>query len=179
MAYTPEDLIRQGYQARRDGHLAKAKEIFSESVGLCRGANGQQWLASSLAGLGQIERDLKNTAAALQHYREAVEIYRQGVLPLQLAHTIRHLADILRGNGALESARPLYEEALSIYRNDPETPRLDLANAIRGFALLRGTAGEVEEAKILWQEARALYESANVPAGVQESEAQIARLTAR
>ena len=179
MAYTPEDLIRQGYQSRREGRLTEAREIFSESVGLCRGADDQQWLASSLVGLGQIERDLRNTEVALRHYREAVEIYRRGNHPLRLAHTIRHLADILRRDEVFESARPLYEEALNIYRNDPETPALDLANTIRGFALLRGAAGEGEEAKILWQEARALYESVDVQAGVQESEAHIARLTAR
>jgi len=108
-----------------------------------------------------------------------VEIYRRCTDPLRLAHTVRHLADILRGDGALDSARPLYEEALNIYRSDPATPPLDLANAIRGFALLRGTAGEMEEARLLWLEARALYESVNVLAGVQESEAQISRLTAK
>jgi tetratricopeptide (TPR) repeat protein len=178
MTPTPDELIRSGYQARREGRLADARAVFSESVDLCRAGRDQRLLANSLVGLGQIERDLKNTAAALQHYRDAVEIYRRAGHPLRLAHTIRHLADILRGDGVLDLAKPLYEEALSIYRSDPETPPLDLANAIRGFALLRGAAGEAEEAKILWQEARALYESASVRAGVQESEAQIARLTA-
>jgi len=130
-----------GYQARRDGRLTEAWEIFSESVALCRGADDQQLLASSLVGLGQIERDLGKSEAATQHYREAVDLYRCGDDRLRLAHTIRHLADILRGYGDIEPARSLYEEALSIYRNDPDTPPLDLANAIRGFALLRGVAG--------------------------------------
>jgi tetratricopeptide (TPR) repeat protein len=179
MPATPDELIRSGYQARREGRLTDARAVFSESVRLSRAKPDQQWLASSLAGLGQIERDLKNTESALQHYREAVEIYRRGANPLPLAHAVRHLADILRGDGALESARPLYEEALSIYRNDPETPPLDLANAIRGFALLRGTAGEAKEARILWQEARALYESVGVQAGVQESDARISHLTTK
>ena len=124
-------------------------------------------------------RDLKNTQAALEHYREAVEIYRENdAEPLRLAHTIRHLADILRGDGSIERARPLYEEALRIYRDRADTTPLDLANTIRGFALLRAAAGEREEAKLLWQEARQLYASINVEAGVEESERQIARLTA-
>ena len=151
--------------------------MFLESVGLCRGTGDQSFLASSLIGLGQIERDLKNTVAALQHYREAVDIYRRGAHPLRLAHTIRHLADILREDGSIETARPLYEEALRIYREHAETPTLDLANAIRGFALLKGAAGEREFAKTLWQEARTLYESVDVRPGVQESDAQIRRLT--
>jgi tetratricopeptide (TPR) repeat protein len=174
---SPEELIRSGYQARREGRLAEAREIFSQAVELCRRNTDQHSLASSLVGLGQIERDLKNAQAALQCYREAIEIYRRDARPLTLAHTIRHLADILRGEGDLASARPLYEEALSIYRNDPETRPLDLANAIRGFALLRGIAAETEDAKALWQEARALYVSLNVQAGVQESDGQISLLT--
>lgn len=172
-----DDLIRLGYQARREGRLAEARELFSESVRTCRENDDWDALASSIVGLGQIERDLRDTEAAIQHYREAVEIYRRGPDRLRLAHTIRHLADIYRGHGALDLARPLYEEALSIYRNDPGTPPLDLANAIRGFALLQGNARESEAAKTLWQEARILYASMNVQAGVQESETQISLLT--
>jgi len=135
-------------------------------------------LAGSLIGRGQIERDLKNNEAAVQHYSEAIALYRSSGHPLRLAHTVRHLADILRGMRSIESARALYEEALQVYREHVETPPLDLANAIRGFALLRGSAGERDEARILWQEARALYASLNVPAGVEESEAQLDQLMA-
>jgi len=175
---TPDEFIRSGYQARREGRLQEARQIFSDSIASSRNAADPLWLGSSLAGLGQIERDLHNTDAALQHYEEAVEVYRSGAHPLRLAHTLRHLADILRGDGAIERARPLYEEALRIYRDHADTAPLDLANTIRGFALLRGAAGEQEEAKLLWQEARQLYASADVQAGVEESERQIARLTA-
>ncbi|MBZ5687915.1 MAG: tetratricopeptide repeat protein [Acidobacteriia bacterium] len=179
MTQTPDDLIRLGYQARREKRLADAKRIFLESVELCREAANQSLLAGSLVGLGQIERDLKDTRAALQHYSEAVGICRTENNPLRLAHTIRHLADILREDGALEGARPHYEEALRIYRQEPDAPPLDMANAIRGFALLREGAGESKEASDLWREARALYDAVNVKAGIEESNLQIARLTAR
>ena len=178
MPHSPEELIRLGFEARRETRLHEARRIFSESVGLCRQLDDRPLLASSLAGFGQIERDLENLNAAIEHYREAVDLYRSAALPLPLAHTIRHLADILRGNGSFEPARPLYEEALTIYRKHPETAPLDLANAIRGFALLRGATGHKEQAKALWQEARTLYESVNVLPGVEESDAQIARLAA-
>lgn len=178
MTSRPTELIKLGYQARRERRLEEAKRLFSEAVGLCRGASDDSLLASSLTGLGQIERDLVNNRAALQHYGEAVGIYRSGADPLRLAHTIRHLGDIFRHEQSLQEGRQCYEEALKIYREHAETTPLDLANAIRGFALLRGAAGESDEAKSLWQEARGLYESVDVQAGVQESDAQIARLTA-
>lgn len=138
MRYTPDELIAMGYQARRAGRLAQAQDIFSKAVGLCRETDDVPLLASSLSGLGQIERDLKNTRAALQHYSEAVGICRRVADPLRLAHTIRHLADILRGEGSIEQARPLYQEVLEIYRCHKEVPPLDLANAVRGFCAVEG-----------------------------------------
>lgn len=178
MSIAPDTLIRLGYEARRENRLEDAKELFVEAIGFC-GAADREVLARSLTGLGQIERDLKNNAQALQHYGEAASIYRSLSDPLRFAHTIRHVGDILRNQGSLEQARPCYEEALTLYRGHPETPDLDLANAIRGFALLVAEAGETEQAISLWREARGLYEAADVQAGVHESDAQIRRLAGR
>ncbi|HKV78897.1 MAG TPA: tetratricopeptide repeat protein [Candidatus Sulfotelmatobacter sp.] len=164
--------------ARQERRTERASQTFSEAVRLSRKAADPSLLASSLIGLGQTERDLNNNHAALQHYREAVDLLRTEPNRLRLAHTIRHLADILREDGSSKEATICYEEALKVYREDIKTPPLDLANTLRGFALLKGNAGETENAKSLWQEARSLYKSVNVQAGVEESERQIARLTA-
>ena len=173
----PEGLIALAYGARREGRPQKAKQLFSDAVTLCRARGKQTTLAKALTGLGQIERDLKNPQEALCSYRAAEAIYRELADPLRLAHTVRHVGDILRGEGALDQARPCYEEALRIYREQDQTPSLDLANAIRGFALLKAETGEREQAKSLWQEARSLYQSEDVTAGVTESDAQIERLS--
>lgn len=174
-----DELVASGYQARKNGRSQDAKAFFSQAVELCREADDKPLLARALSGLGQIERDLQNRGVAIEHYKEAVEILRSDPDRLKFAHTIRHLGDILRGDGSLDEARPCYEEALAIYRNHKEASPLDLANTIRGFALLRGAVGEAEESKFLWQEARGLYASVNVEAGVDESDRQIARLSAK
>ena len=176
MSSSLEELIASGYKARKGHRPEQAKEVFSEAVRLSRKTADALLLASSLTGLGQIERDLDHNDAAVQHYREAVGILKGEPDRLRFAHTIRHLADILREDGSPEEAAACYEEALKVYREHTETPPLDLANALRGFALLKGGIGENEQASSLWREARSLYESVNVQAGVEESERQIARL---
>jgi len=177
MLDSPDALIAGAYGARREGRLKDAKELFSEAVTLCQAPVEPTLLAKALTGLGQIERDLKNNLQSLGHYRAAEAIYRGVADPLHLAHTVRHIGDILREDGSLDQARPCYEEALRIYREQDQTAPLDLANTIRGFALLRAETGEREQAKSLWQEARSLYHGEGVQPGVQESDAQIQRLS--
>ncbi|MDP9120072.1 MAG: hypothetical protein M3O15_01695 [Acidobacteriota bacterium] len=73
-------------------------------------------------------------------------------------------------------AEPCYHEALALYRAHPPTRPLDLANALRGLAVLKDDAGETEAAIPLWQEAHDLYLALDVPPGVAESAARLARL---
>lgn len=108
--------------------------------------------------------------AALTHYGEAAAIYPAEGDELRLAHTVRHVGDILREAGRPEPAEPCYREALAIYRRNERTPPLDLANAIWGFTRLKGRSAE---AKALWQEARDLYAAVGVEAGVAESSGRL------
>ena len=172
-----ETLLMQGHQARREHRLGDTKRIFAEAVEAARISDERPWLAQAYTELGRIERDLKETDAALLHYREAEAIYRQLDAPLQYAHTIRHIADILRESGRLEAAAAPYRESLEIYRGHPETPPLDLANAIRGYALLQEEIGGKQESVALWREARELYAQVGMQAGVDEGDRRIERLS--
>jgi len=169
-------LIQQALQARRENRLADAKRDLVEAVGLCRRAGLQAELAKALTGLGQIERDLHCSSAALQHYEEAVALYRAEGNALKVAHTIRHVADIHRHEGRYELSERCYNEALRLYRDHEKTPQLDLANAFRGLALLKDDTGNIKEARSLWQKARDLYAAVNVEAGVAESSRRLALL---
>jgi len=178
MASTAESLLEQGYQARKDHRLDEARALYAEAVDWCRKNNEPAMLARSLARLGAIDRDLREIDRSLQRYQEAVAIYRTLDAPMNLAHTIRHVGDILRETGRLVPALPCYEEALAIYRSHPGADALDLANTLRGYALLKSSLGETEAAKSLWQEAGSLYAQVDVQAGVEESERQVAQLSA-
>ena len=177
MSSRAETLLMQGHQARRERRLDDAKRIFVEAVEAARLSKDRPWLAQAYTDLGRVERDLRETGAALLHYEEAAAVYRKLDDPLRLAHTVRHVADILRESGQLEPAGSSYREALEIYRAHPETPPLDLANAIRGYALLQEELGQKQKAVSLWRAARELYAAVNVQAGVDESDRRIERLS--
>ena len=175
----PETLIDEGYRARREGRLPEAQKHFADAIALCRKGKDEALLAQALTGMGQIARDLNDSSRALCCYEEAVRIHRGLDQPLRLAHTIRHVGDILRGMGRKVEAAPHYVEALELYRGHDETAPLDLANTLRGYALLKEDNGAFAEAIQLWQEAGRLYAQLDVVAGVAESNARIARLSAR
>jgi tetratricopeptide (TPR) repeat protein len=176
---TAAEWIASGYQARREQRLDDARNSFRQALSLSGRAGDRLHTAKAHAGLGQIERDGNNIGAALMHYQLAVELYRKEDAPLTLAHTIRHVADILLGEGNLEPARRYYEEALSIYCDDEQTPPLDLANTLRGYALLMEKSGKSEDAAMLWQQTKALYEQLGIEAGVGECQSHVAYLLGR
>lgn len=178
MDITADVLLKRGYEARRENRPDDAKRAFSGAIELCRASGDRAGLAQAYAGLGQIERDLHNGLSARGHYEESVAILRGLDRPLKLAHTVRHLGDILREQGEHALAEPFYVEALEIYRRDDETAPLDLANTVRGYALLKAATGETREALLLWREARDLYAHCSLPVGVAESERQISLLAA-
>jgi len=177
MSSRAETLLMQGHQARREHRLGDARRIFAEAVEAARLSKDRPWLAQAYTELGRVERDLRETDAALLHYEEAATVYRRLDDPLRLAHTVRHVGDILSESGQLQAAGPRFREALEIYRAHPETPALDLANALRGYALLQEELGERQEAVALWREARELYAAVKVQAGVDEGDRRIARLS--
>ena len=190
MSAAIESLLKEGYQARRAHRLADAKAAFAQAAALSQESENQAFLAQSLTGLGQIERDLGEIEASLQHYQQAVAILRAFDDPLSLAHTIRHVGDILRESNQPAPALPCYEEALTIYRSHPETNTLDLANTLRGYALLQTAFGNIPAAIELWKEAGTLYDQAwrepespwtqsDLAPGIAESETQVALLSSR
>jgi hypothetical protein len=99
---------------------------------------------------------------------------------LRVAHTVRHVGDILQQmdwtDDRAKLAEACYLEALEIYRGDPETVPLDLGNALRGYALLAGKTGRKEAARGLWAEAGAIYAQVGIQAGVDECARRVAEL---
>ena len=131
-------------------------------------------LANALRELGEMERRTPFTrAAALKHYEEAVELFRQVDDPLKLAHTIRHLGLVHEDAGRLEAAEKNYDEALAIYRVHATADTLDYANAVRYPAAIKGRLGKNEDSASLWEEACRRYEGVGIFAGVAEASGRL------
>ena len=135
--------------------------------------------ADDLLRHARIARTEHRLDDARRHYEEAVVSLRELGEPFRLAHTIRHLGDVLYEAGRAALAEPQYREALALYRRERNAPRLDLANAIRSLAVLTEHAGNPEEASRLWAEAHDLYAELGVSPGVSESAARLDRLQTR
>jgi tetratricopeptide (TPR) repeat protein len=173
---TPESLLEQGRNAKSGRRPKDARSAFREALTHCHGSEDGPLVATLYEELAYVERNLRDLESAERHYRKASQLYSRLDNPLKTAHTIRHAADILREQNKRDESALLYAEALEIYRNDPETPPLDLANAIRGFALLKEDLGDREQAILLWREAGKLYELTGTEAGVVESKRRIGLL---
>ena len=133
--------------------------------------------ATEAISQGRQARNEGNFPAAREHYAEAARIYREQDDVLAYAHTIRHIADIYRQERNSVAAKPLYEEALELYRSNLDTKLLDLANAVRPYALLNEQQGNFDLARKLWQEARHLYGSIRLDVGVSECDAHLTQLS--
>jgi tetratricopeptide (TPR) repeat protein len=132
--------------------------------------------ATEATSLGRQARNEGNFPVARQHYAEAAKVYREANDLLAYAHTIRHIADVYRQERNSKEAKPLYEEALELYRSDLNTKLLDLANTVRPYALLLEEEGDSDAAKEYWEEARNLYRSLRLEVGFSECHAHLVQL---
>jgi tetratricopeptide (TPR) repeat protein len=131
---------------------------------------------SEAATKGYRDRRDGNLSSARDHYAEAAKLYRERGDLLAYAHTIRHIADIHQEEHKPTAAKPLYEEALEIYRSNLDTKVLDLANTVRSYALLLEEEGDTALAVALWEEARSLYGSLRIRPGVSECSDHVTHL---
>jgi tetratricopeptide (TPR) repeat protein len=132
--------------------------------------------AGEAASKGYQARKEGDYKAAREQYAEAARLCREEKDVLGYAHNIRHIADIYQHEHNPGLARPLYEEALAIYRDNLGTKVLDLANTVRPYALLLEKEGNAALAVDFWEEARNLYSSLRIDEGVSECNRHIVEL---
>ena len=181
-----EEALAAGEMARRERRLNDAAEAFAKATTLCRAANDRRALMHALTREAQIARDRGKWAEALVFQQQALMHARDICEAGQLAHVVRHLADILDEMGRHDEATCLYEEMTALYSRSPDTSPLELANAIRSVACHEEALGNRDRAVSLWCDLRDRYAAlgdmfretyglSNNP-GVEEADRHLARL---
>ena len=164
-------MIELGNQARREGRPADAIKYFTMAINHSRAD-----LAVALKALGQIERDQGRVDLAIVHYEEALAQELTLSDYQCIAHTARHLGDMHVHQQRPKEAEPFFEEAMTLYRGDPETEPLNLANALGGYAMLKQALGDLEASRANFKEARELYAELGIDAGVEECDRWLAAI---
>jgi tetratricopeptide (TPR) repeat protein len=125
------------------GRYAEAQELLQQSLSIARELNDNSRIVVALQLLGMVELALGKPAAALTYCEEAVALARTASNKRTLAATMNMQAQVLRAQGALDRAYPLYTECLSLMRElrDDESVAIGLLN-LAMVAVLRDQPSE-------------------------------------
>lgn len=153
--------------------------MLQEAVEMSKANDDMLDLSYSLAKYAQIRGYVDGTDVALKFFRESADAAKKGDSPFLQGHAIRHMADLLRHRHEYERAESMYEQALELLRSDPETDELSIGNLLRPMAILLEQTGRLQEATERWRETRDFYKKAGIPAGIEECDAHLSKLTSK
>ena len=171
-----DDLLTEATALRKENQFEEAIEQIHKALELSRTLSDTESVARSLNELAQAEREMGDTAASIDHYRDLLEYERENSRPLGAAHALRHLGNIHQDEGRIDEAEECYSQALEIYRTNHGESKMALANTLRAFALLKNQQDKKQESLSLWKEARIIYEENHVKEGIKECNRWIRRL---
>lgn len=135
-----------GMVLRRMGDVQGALAVLQQSLQAQR-ALSKPDLAPILNNIGDLHKDLREWALALQHYREALALYQAAGKTRQVAHTVERLGLIAEAQGDLPAAHAQLEDA---FQQFVAMGAWADAHRVRGDQLrLALDAGDLEAARVL------------------------------
>ena len=160
-----KSLLHRAAHLRKSGEAAEAERLYKEAAAQAQADEALE-RAEALTGIAQTRRDAGDRVGSAIYYAEAITLFRTANATTQLAHALRHAADVRSEMKEYGVAGTQIEEAIRLYRSpQTEGTPLDLANALRVLAL-----NDERQAHAAWLEAKALYTTEEVAAGVSEAE---------
>ncbi|MEM9448634.1 MAG: tetratricopeptide repeat protein [Cyanobacteria bacterium P01_E01_bin.6] len=103
------------------------------------------------------EGDQEQAIESAERYTERVEKHL-GHGCNEYAASLNHLALLYQNIGHYEEAKSLYQKALTIYEQQPDTNPSNIAANVNNLALLYRDMGRYEKAEQLYQKALTMYE---------------------
>ncbi len=168
-----KSVLKQAANARSNGQPAEAERLYREAAAEAQ-AKDDVARAEALMGVAQTRRDQGDRIGASINYAEAIAILRGANATPQLAHALRHAADVRSQLKEYAAAGSQIDEAIRLYSTlllTKEASTLDLANALRVSAL-----NSERQAHASWTEACELYDKLHITAGTAECNEHLDRL---
>ncbi|MBT8234033.1 MAG: tetratricopeptide repeat protein [Saprospiraceae bacterium] len=153
---------------RRVGNYDNARNLISKAHSQCE-VKDYNSLGRIFHVYRQIESDNDNFKEALKFNLKSLDYYKRAKNENKIAHSTRHIADLLYHLGHFLASEKNYKEAISIYKHIPKASDLDLANTYRGMSLTLEKGGKIDEAVLAWKETKKLYSKCGLHQGVDEA----------
>ncbi|HEY0319744.1 MAG TPA: tetratricopeptide repeat protein [Pyrinomonadaceae bacterium] len=129
------------YQYR--GDLAKARQLYDESLEIKKKLGNQNGIAVTLHQLGRLAEEQGNLAEARRLYDESLEIAKKLGNQSGIARTLHQLAILAETQGDLAEARRLYDESLEIAKKLGDQSGIALTlHQLGNVAYLQGDLAE-------------------------------------
>lgn len=160
-------LLREAWRLRGQGNYTEALEAVHRAHSIC-GDQDYEALGRIYHVYMQFEYDRDDCVTALELCKKSLAYYHISGNQDRIAHSSRHVGDLLRELGRLDESEGLYRSALALYRREPGTTKGDLANCLRSYGLLLEAMEKTNRAMVAYLEARDLYDDIGLSDGVVE-----------
>ncbi|MEM6736157.1 MAG: tetratricopeptide repeat protein [Bacteroidota bacterium] len=171
-----EEHLRSARIFRNENRFHLAIMELEAALELCEEYKVNKEKRQTLSLLATIYFDLGKNRKSLESYKNALSLAEMDSEEEQIAHIMRHIADVECEIGDLKSSLSHYEKALKYYRSNVGKYSLSYANTIRGFAVLKEKMVDYSTAKKLWKEAKSIYEKLKIETGIKECMVRLKKL---
>jgi predicted ATPase len=149
MTWRAQALLTMGHLCWRQSDLARAREVFTESLALFQALHNQHGIAQALNGLGVTALQAGELQHAQIHFSESLALFRESGDQERIATLLNNLAIATQELGDLAQARAVYRESLALQR--------ELRN-VEGAALTLHNLGTIDFYQGLMASARPFFE---------------------
>ena len=169
-------LIENAWQLRRSQLHNDAEKLLAKALMISEQQALDPLTINIWIKQAHLAMDKHLSDKALSLINKALELSRLKKLSWEEAHSLKHLGDAYRQNGALDQAKQSYLDSLAIYRQSISANSVHTANCLRALALLYQDSGENKLATEHWSQASTLYQRFGVTEGVKECDEKINQL---
>ena len=169
------EMLNVAWYERGKGNYQKALDLITQARVHCK-ENDHAFYGRIFHIYMQIESDHNNYKKALDYCEQALDYYQKTNDQTVIAHSTRHMADLLVQLANYTEAKKHYDSSIQLYRDNQNSSPLDLANALRGYAICLESLEDLDDASKAWGEVMDLYQALEIEQGVDEAKQHIDHL---